>query len=368
MKILAIVLALFVMATALSAGAERPQTYGFSLPYPVQLPDLVPAGNVPFLTSEKLVTVIVDIDRSGKVVGVAAEAAEDARFASHFSEYLEAVRFEPAVREGEKVDARLPVILQYRLKARMPDVFFPVDTALTIANRELYFQAFNYNGYQFPQIDTFPSYFSDLEWHDSSLTYPYMILGLNLDTTGRVTAADKIFASDPSFVDQVLSASLWAKFMPAQFDGRPMASRCFLIVSQYPHTSYPTHEWRLADSSQQTYLESQQLRLIPDTVGLLSVPILRLYPGDEVKFGGRFAKYRDTVVAAIRVDAAGSLSVPRLGSIRKNLRNELMKLLRGLKFFPSVDYQGQPHSMHGLAKITLTGSGIVRIEYFWLSP
>ncbi len=367
MRISVVILALVVMAAALPVGAERPQTYGFSLPYPVQLPELVPAGNVPFLTDEKLITAIVDIDRSGKITAVEAEVAEDNRFVSYFSEYLTAVRFEPAVRAGEKVDARLPVILQFRLKSRMPDVFFPVDTALTVANRELYFHACSLNGYHFAQIETFPSYFSDLEWHDSSLTYPYMILGLNLDTAGTVTAADKVFASDPSFVDQVLSASLWADFAPAGFEGRPMASRCFLIVSQYPHTSYPTHQWRRADSSLQTYLESRQLRLVADTVGLLSEPILRLYPGDEVKFGGRFAALRDTIVAAVRVNAAGNLSVLRLDHTLDDLRNGLIRLVKSLEFFPAVDYQGKPHPMHGLARLILTGSGIVRIEYFWLS-
>ena len=358
---------LLVAAAALSVGAERPQTYGFSLPYPVQLPEMVPAGNVPFLNGERLVTAIVDIDRSGKVTAVEAEAAEDARFVAHFSEYLTAVRFEPAVREGEKVESQLPIILQYRLKARMPDVFFPVDTALTVANRELYFHAFGLNGYRFAQIDNFPSFFSDLDWRDSSLTYPYMILGLDLDSAGNVTAADKIIASDPSFVDQVLSASLWAKFEPAYVEGRPVASRSFLIVSLFPHTGYPTREWRRADSSLQTYLEDQQLQLIADTVGLLSVPILRLYPGDETKFGGRFAGLQGTVVAAINVDTTGSLSVLRLGPARDYLRNRLVKHLRGLKFFPAVDYRGKPRSMHGLVELTLTGSGIVRIEYFWLS-
>lgn len=367
MRISAIIFTLLVALAAVSAGAERPQTYGFSLPYPVQLPDLVPAGNIPFLTDEKLVTAVVEIDRSGKVLAVEAETTSDTRFASQFSEYLEAVRFEPAVREGEKVAARLPVILHYRLKSRMPDLLFPVDTARSVVNSELYFHAMSYNGYRLAQIDTFPSYFSDLDWGDSSLTYPYMILGLNLDTAGRVTAADKIYASDPSFVGQLLSASLWAKFTPVYFEGRPIASRCFLIVSQYPHTVNPTQEWRLADSSRQTYLESQQLRLVADTVGLLSVPIMRVYPGDEVNLGGRLGATRDTIVAALHVHSNGKLSVKRLGPTRKFLRSELMKQLKSMRFFPALDFQGRPRDMECLVELTLTGSGIIRIEYFWLS-
>ena len=249
----------------------------------------------------------------------------------------------------------------------MPDVYFPVDTALRVINYDLYVQAYEHNGYSMPQIESFPSWFSDFEWDDSALSYPYMVFELGLDTAGQVVSAEKVFATDPSFADQVMSAALWASFRPARLSGKAVASRSFLIVSQYPHTPYPTREWRLADSSTQTYLEKQQLRLVGDTVGMLSVPVMRLYPGDKIKFGGRFASARDSAVAAVRVDATGKVSAMRLDVSRKVLRAELIKMLAGLRYFPAVDYRGKPQAMSGLLKLTLTGSGNIRIDHFWLS-
>ncbi len=41
MKTPAIILALIILTAVFSVSAERPQTYGFSLPYPKQLPELV---------------------------------------------------------------------------------------------------------------------------------------------------------------------------------------------------------------------------------------------------------------------------------------------------------------------------------------
>jgi hypothetical protein len=365
-KFTVITLAILVTVTALSVGADRPQLYGLSLPYPTGLPDLVPTRNVPYMSAERLISVLVDIDRSGEVVGITAEKAGDSSFANHISKYLRATRFEPATRDDKEVDCRLPVLLHYRLKLRTPDIYFPVDTAKRIANRDLYFKAFTFNGVEFPGIESFPSFFCDLEWHDSLLIYPFAVIGLDLDATGAVTAAEKVLSSNRSFVDQIMSASLWATFSPARVNNQPVASHCFLIVSLYPHSTYPTRSWHRADSNRYTYLENQQLQLIADTVGLLSLPIFQSYPGDRVSFGGRFAALQDTVMLAVKVSATGDMSPQIFGHVRRNLREALVRLLKGLKFFPAFDYQGEAQSVSGLVRLTLSGSGNVRIEYFWL--
>ncbi len=365
-KIVIALLALMLSTCVSAKSTARPSHFGLALTYPDDVPQFFAESNVPYYRLERLVTIILDIDENGNNTGVMSESSSDSAFVTYTQAWFETIKFEPAMFGGKKVSSRLPVILQFRPRVRFPDIFFPVDSTGAVIDADLYFKAFGLNDIRLPRIEEFPRYFCDLKWSDTSLIFKYALTKLALDESGRVTDIQEVSSTFPAFTSQIMSAILWADFSPAVVLGTPVPAECFVLISFFPQISYPAPVWRRSDIDSLPPLERFRVRLLPDTVGLLSKPLPSKVPGDEFALAGKHTALRDTVSAVVRIDTTGHASLGRTSKARKGTGKAVHQVAAQLRFFPALDYQGHPHSFSGLVSFIFQASSKIRIVYHWL--
>lgn len=364
---------LFLLALALSIcigikSAARPSHFELAPAYPSASGELelVMEPNLPYFRFERLVSLILDIDNEGNVTNVEAESSSDSAFARHARAWIKSMRFEPATFKAKEVPSHLPVHLQFRTKVKLPDIYFPIDSAGAIADADLYFKTFALNDIRVPQLEEFPSYFCDLKATDTSVVFKYVLVKVGLDKSGRVTDVEEVFSNYPAFTRQVLSAILWARFSPAEVKGSPLPVECFVLVSFFPQVNYPTRVWQRSGLDSVGPLARFRIRLLPDTVGLMSKPLPAKKSGDEFTLAGKHDFYRDTVGAVLSVDTTGRVSLRRLTKAGEKMQQTVYELGKRLRFFPALDYQGRPHRFTGLVSFIFQGSPKIRIVYHWL--
>lgn len=360
---------LLVLALTACVGmktAARPSYFELALAYPHGLPELVTESNLPYFRTERLANVILDIDAEGRVTSARAESSSDSAFAAYAQAWMKSIRFEPATFMGKKVPSRLPVVLQFRPRVRLPDLYFPVDSAGVIADADLYFGAFDLNDIRFPQLEEFPRYFCDLKSQDSSVIFKYVLVKVGLDESGRVTEVEEVSSTYPAFSRQAMSAVLWADFSPAVVQGSPVPGECFVLISFFPQISYPTRPWQRSHLDSLGRSARFRVRLLPDTIGLMSKPLLTRMNSDKFTLAGRHVAFRDTVSVALLVDTTGRVSVRRCTGAGKELQQAARELSARLKFFPALDYQGRAHRFSGLMSFIFQASPEIRIVYHWL--
>jgi hypothetical protein len=362
---------LLVLALSICIGiktAARPSHFELAPAYPSAsgTPELVMESNLPYFRFEWLVVVILDIDNEGRVTSVAAESSSDSAFARYAQAWIKSMRFEPATFRGKEVPSCLPVTLQFRPKVRLPDIHFPIDSTGAIVDADLYFKIFALNDIWIPRLEEFPSYFCDLKVRDTSIVFKYVLVKVGLDKSGRVTDVEEVSSNYPAFTRQVLSAILWARFSPAIVQSRPMPVECFVLVSFFPQINYPTRVWQSSNLDSLGPLARFRIRLLPDTVGLMSKPLPTVMPGNEFTPAGKYAAFRDTVSAVLSVDDTGRVSLRRLTKTGEKMQQAVYELGERLRFFPALDYQGHAHQFSGLVSFIFQGSPKIRILYHWL--
>ena len=362
---------LLVLALSICIGiktAARPSYFELAPAYPSASgePELVMGSNLPYFRFERLVTVVLDIDNEGRVTSVAAEESSDSAFAGYARAWIKSMRFEPATFKAKEVSSHLPVFLQFRPRVRLPDIHFPVDSTGAIVDADLYFETFALNDIRVPQLEEFPRYFCDLKVTDSSVVFKYVLAKVGLDESGRVIDVEKVSSNYPAFSRQVMSAILWARFSPAVVQGSPAPAECFVLVSFFPRINYPTRVWRRSDLDSLGPLAKFRIRLLPDTVGLMSKPLPARMSGDEFTLAGKHTAFRDTVSAALSVDTTGRATLRRLTKTAEKIQQVVYELGARLRFFPALDYQGRPHRFSGLVSFIFQGSPKIRIVYHWL--
>ncbi|HWR82129.1 MAG TPA: hypothetical protein VN285_02380, partial [Candidatus Deferrimicrobium sp.] len=200
----------------------------------------------------------------------------------------------------------------------------------------------------------------------TSVSLRYVFLKLELSKTGKVVNVEPIISTFPAFTQQIQSAILWARFSPAAVRGKSAASTCFILISFFPQIHYPTRVWRPSD--QNSLYERLRIRLLPDTVGLLTEPIPAELTPEEFTLGSRQALFIDTVNAVVSVDTLGLAAVHRIGTEVRQLRHTVQEIGRRLQFFPALDTRGNRHPFTGLASFVFDGSTKVRVVYHWLAP
>lgn len=369
MSRLKIVCGLLVLTVSSSIGAgsaTRPSHFSLALPYPQKVPPFVAASNLPYLRTERLVTIILDIDNEGQVTDVRAERQLDTAFARYAEAWMKSITFEKATFNGKKVQSRLPVILHFRPTVRLPDVYFPLDSSGAIVEEDLYFSAFGLNEIRLPQLKEFPSYFCDLEWSDTSMIFKFVLVRVELDELGRVVNTEEVLSTFPAVTMQIMSAILWAEFSPAAVQGTPVPSECFVLVSFFPQIDYPTQVWRQSHLDSLKLLERLRVRLLPDTIGLMAKPLPTKVPGDEFTLTGRHVRFADTVNVGLFIDSTGRATRWRFSKAGKEIQAAVREIAAQLRFFPALDYQGRSHPFSGLVSFVFQGSSRIRIVYHWL--
>jgi hypothetical protein len=124
--------------------------------------------------------------------------------------------------------------------------------------------------------------------------------------------------------------------------------------------------WRRTALDSINLLERYRVRLLPDTVGLMTKPLPAWPGGEEFTFTGFNRFFRDTVGVQVRIDTSGNIRIRRMSGGNKQLRTSIRKAVSHLKFFPALDYQGQPQPYSGLISFISQGSVKIRIVCHWL--
>lgn len=350
---------------AKSDPVARHALYGFEIPYPKELTSDLPAGLIPFIADKRMVPVTLMIDAKGSVTEVRADDPSDSILVHYYRDNLKRINFEPARVDGKKSALLLPLILQFEPNRKLPYLYLPVDSNLTISDLDLYLKTFEINEVTLPSLETFPSYFCDLEWSDSLTLLPYILLSLKLDVEGELTEVEIVSTNYQTFALQLKSATLSAEFKPLYVNGQPRASSCFLLISFFSPLTYPTEIWKRSSLADYSILQRSQIRLLPDTVGLLTKPLPQFFPPNTVTVAGKHISFSDTVIAAVMINREGELSVFRYGKVAPQVRQGIKKLSKAINFFPAMDYSGKPRDFYGLARFIFSNSATIRIEYLW---
>ncbi|MFQ6008028.1 MAG: energy transducer TonB, partial [Candidatus Zixiibacteriota bacterium] len=329
-------------------------------------PQLVAPTPLPYFRFERIVPFVVDIDKEGRVTAVSVEDQSDTAFERYARDWLKSIRFEPATFKGKKTRSRAPVILQYRPRVRLPEIHFPIDSNRVITDADLYFKVYGLNDIHLPMLDEFPSYFCELKWSDSLVIYKYVLVKIELDESGEVVNTELVRSTSPTYNTSIMSAILWADFSPAEMQGTPIASECYLLVSFFPYINYPTRVWRRTELDSLSLLGRFRMRLLPDTVGLMSKPLPAWTGGEKFSYSGPHQYLRDTVSAILYIDTSGHVKLGRMNNGSKQLQAVVREICRHLRFFPALDFQGQSCPYSGLTSFVFQGSTKIRIVCHWL--
>jgi hypothetical protein len=363
---LCIASALAITLVVAAIASERPILLDFTLPYPQKIPELIAPEKLPYFRIERLVPLLLEIDKQGRVKSVTAEDSSESPFADYAEAWLKSIPFEPATFKGKKTKSRLPVLFQFRPQVSLPEIHFPVDSNQLIADADLYFKAVSLNSICLPRLEEFPSYFCDLKWSDSLVSYKYVLVKVELDKSGKVVNTEPAHSTFPAYTMPTTSAILWANFVPAAVQGKPVPAECYVLVSFFPYINYPTRVWRQTELDSLSLLEKFRVRLLPDTVGLMSKPLPAWAGGEEFTYSGLHQFLRDTVSAMLYIDTSGHVRLGRMSNGSKQLQAIIREITPHLRFFPALDYQGQCRPYSGLTSFVFQGSAKIRIVCHWL--
>lgn len=361
------VCAILVLASGLSTAVagERPSLYEYELAHPREVRFVEDAPKPPYLALETIVTVVLDLDKKGRLMGVEPRNQSDSLFAGYAKKYFQSFEFEPARFQGKKTESRLPVSIRLRPRNRQPDLLFPVDDKLQVVDRNLYELGYSVNDIHLPQLKMFPSYYCDLSWDDSLSIIRVVLLKVELDKEGSPTATEELFSSYPSQTMLIQSAVLWARFAPARIGGDPIASYSYLLVTFPPRAGYPTRLFTDSTARKADLAERVRVTILADTVGLMLTPVPRSRSGEMAVSYGRLRHFEGSISAAVSIDTSGRISASRKYGAKPVYLREINGFLSELEMFPAQDFQGNPRPYKGLIHIEGTGSTDVRIRYFW---
>jgi hypothetical protein len=248
-----------------------------------------------------------------------------------------------------------------------PDVHFPVGSGSIIDNLDLYRTTCRLNGLEPSELVGFPSYFHLENSRDSlGKPVPVVMFRLVIDSTGRLVASEKRFSSASGFDRQVEVALLRASFLPAQRSDTAVPCVAWLVVSFYPNVSYPTQVWERTASGEQQFLDQLRLRLLPDTLGVMQLPIPRRAQHEFYSIRGDHQYDRDTVSATLHIDTLGQARSSAVDRASPAVQAAVRRIVAAIKFHPAVGFDGQARSFSGRVFYEFKGSNTVRIRYAWL--
>lgn len=321
---------------------------------------------MPWFTNEVELPLKALIDADGSVVRVDPIKPTDSLFAVYAALYLKSVPFSPGRMDGTRVETWIRLEASFRPRFRIPELRFPVDSLQRIVDYNLYFRSVEMNGIVLPTVNSFPEYFCDLHWSDTATNFPFVLVSVQLDTVGTPIAVEHVHTTYPAFADQIRSAARYAQYSPALVNGKAVSSQCFLLVSFFSGLSYPRPARDLADDSADSWFSQLSIRLLADTVGIMSVPLPRFDPPDVFLLNGKHQGYLDTVACFVTVDTLGRASLGRMSKAVPEVQSAVRNIIGRLKYFPAVDYSGFPHRFTGLVSLEFNSSAIIRIDHSWL--
>jgi hypothetical protein len=315
---------------------------------------------------ETISEISMKIRKNGSVDKVINGQGADSLVVNYVRTYLSGLEFTPAEVNGKPEKSILPVRVRVQPGVTVPDFFFPVDTDLSVFDQSLFVDAIEAFDVVPPKILQFPSYSCTLQSTDSMRVYPYALLKISLDKAGELTHVSIDTTTYPVFAQQILSATRFAEFAPARVKNKEVSSDALLLVSFFPQVSYPNRGWTADTTWHPSLLEGLQVRLIPARYGILSPPLPRRVPAETYPRAVAPALY-GKISAGLLIDSTGTVTSWSLNRIDAGRRKQVTTMLRSLRFFPAIGFDGVAHSFRGLAYITANGTTNIRIDFTWLS-
>ncbi len=361
-----ILAALVQLMAAVPANAERREYYGISPAYPKssQIPPF--AMHAPILRSERTFQIVLEIDQKGIAKKAVSQFLGDSLFAQYVLSSISQMPFEPAVRNDTKVNSLLPIIFTRNPSHRLSLIEFPVDSALQITRRQLYFNALEQNGLVLPRLKKFPPYFCDLRPQDSPAIPPFVLLSLILDETGEVGSCEIAQSNYPAFASQIQSAALWSAFSPLFLNENAAISNCFLLVLLLPQLQYPTRAIESGNDSAAKWYDNWRVQVIPDTVGLMLPPIPKEENIKELFLPGENKYVFGKTVAKVAIDSLGRVKFKWSDTKNPKLNGAVLLALKDVSLFPAINYHGAPVEFEGSIYFTFDNRTSVRVKYHWL--
>ncbi|KAA3631524.1 MAG: hypothetical protein DWP97_12820 [Calditrichaeota bacterium] len=359
-------LAIFIISCLLltqSVFSSDGELFSFIPPVPQNRPDFSASVRKPFVDGYKHMSVILEIDKKGRVKSVKPEIKADTLYAEFVSDYLRSFEFSPALKEGKKVKSVLPVLVHLSKKIAVPDVDFPLTEHASNANLLRY--SYELNRILLPKIVSFPSYFTEISPTDS-LLYKFQLYSLEIDKSGKLIGIEKVMSTNPSFDGQIESAMLYASFSPCLQKSKGKNSSCYMKISYFPTIQYPTFPYDSTHYENLSQLKQRRLEILPVSVKLLSEPLPKtipdhLYPISNIQYAVHSA-----VEAYVHIDTLGKISLMRTDAKVKDEKESVRRICKNLRLYPALDINGNPVDFYGYLRFERFEQNYIRISYLWL--
>lgn len=361
-----ITMTIMLVAGSVAGQSERISLYDFSAPYLQLKPKFVGEGRPPRLQRETIITIELEIDADGAVSSVSMDASAHARMAKYIGPHLKQLQFVPATFQNQEVSAKLLIEALLWPGDHWPTFTFPVDSLGQLNNRFLYDRCLELNDITPPRVVRFESYFATPNKDTTSGPYRFVLLAVDLDSSGAVLERRILSSTFPVYDVQVEAAILWGEFAPAVVKGRSIPSTMYLLVSFFGIAAYPTPVWPPNPDSTTNELEFLRIRSFPDQSGLMALPLPRRLPSNIYPLGRNPVLWRDTVSVRIQIDTLGRCRFVGSEPTRKEINKALRQVAPRIKFFPALDFNGRPQNYSGRAFFEFSGEANVRVYCAWL--
>ena len=355
-----------LIAASFVQGADRPELYQFAPPYPRYLPPFASDVKAPILQIEAIETLYLHVDEQGLVHQLTADSTGHSGLVKYVEDYLCSIEFVPALFRGQEVSSILPVEVRLRAGDGRPRFEFPIDSAGSPGDGRLYFATFPLNDITLPGVVRFPSYYGTPYQDTLNEMYPYLLMVVDLDSSGQYVDSRMLASTFPMFERQLLTALLWSEFKSATVKGKTTTSAMYLLVSFFGSVAYPTTIWPPVSSDTANLLDRLRIRTFANRVGLLTPALPKRYPHDTYPLGANHSFRRDTVVAFIVIDTSGHARVLSCDPTHRELRLAVREAVHNSRFYPALDFEGKPQKFKGSAVYEFNGTPNVRIRYHWL--
>ncbi len=347
--------------------------FGIHLPYPERIPVYDEDTLMIKKEIERAVPLVVTVGAGGKVVDVRVEEAGDALALAHYAPYIRDIRFEPGMVDSVKAEMDIPVVMHVAAPGTRPRFLFPVERNRAIIETDLYCQALEMNGVTLPGIKWFPSYGGKPVAEPRQKSYPYILLRVSLDAAGTATTIEPVLSTHPAFTDQLVSAANWAEYTPLAVAGEPRESENYVLISFFEDIKYPTPLLDL-NTGNPSLSERLRVRIYPDTVGLMALPIPLKSGTGSVNSANAKKLPEFPLSGRLIVEPGGIIRLSNISpdslSIRESRNLQLAcRQIMGVRvnMAPALDFQGQHQPYVGLVRFERQSEELVRIDYSWLS-
>lgn len=346
---------------------QRPEHFGCSVAYPETEIDLTRLVSPTGIRIETVVPLILSLDSAGSVISYDIPVAGHSTLSRYFDAFISSCKFAPARRQGDAIASRLPIVLTLRPRDRVPGVLFPIDSLGVITDHDLYFSAVEFLGIELPQLRKFPSFFCNLSWRDTISVTHSILIKVDLDSQGEISGRELISSTYPQFTPQLMAAVCWSEFAPARVNGVAVESSAFVRILFFSNLSYPTPVRDYSTDVAYTLLEAEQVRLLYDTVGLMSVPLPRIDPNKPITLTGKSSTHRGSISLVLTIDSSGAVRFRRFLPVSVQTRDIVRRFTKQTSFFPALDFTGRAVRYHGAGQLDIESRKTVRFTPLWLT-